>query len=85
MHPKLIKANQFGFILRHTDVITPKKSKPKLLSLKDLVVQKLKESVLTDVLKVALASFDFAIKLASLDGQMSTSDVIQYSSGKFKL
>ena len=60
---KLIKANQLGFILGHTDVITPKKSKPKLLSLKDLAVQKLKESVPTDVLKVALASFDFAIKL----------------------
>ena len=60
---KLIKANQLGFILGHTDVITPKKSKPKLLSLKDLAVQKLKESVPTDVLKVPLASFDFAIKL----------------------
>ena len=58
---KLIKANQLGFILGHTDVITPKKSKPKLLSLKDLAVQKLKESVPTDVLKMALASFDFAI------------------------
>ena len=60
---KLIKVNQLGFILGHTDVITPKKSKPKLLSLKDLAVQKLKESVPSDVLKVALASFDFAIKL----------------------
>ena len=82
---KLIKANQLGFILGHTDVITPKKSKPKLLSLMDLAVQKLKESVPTDVLKVALASFDFAIKANQLGFILGHTDVITPKKSKPKL
>ena len=60
---KLQKANQLVFILGHTDFIGPKKSKPKMKSLVDLMLDELKSSVPVDVLHVALAQFDFHMKL----------------------
>ena len=60
---KLLKANQLGFIFGHTDVIQPKKPKPKMKSLQDLLLDVIKLSVPAEVLRVALAQFDFRIKL----------------------
>ena len=60
---KLRKANQLGFILGHTDLIQPKKRTPKMKSLLDLSLDCAKTFVPTAVLRVALATFDFRIKL----------------------
>ena len=60
---KLQKANQLGFILGHTDIILPRRMKPKIKSLQELVSDKIKMSVPVDVLHVALAQFEFRIML----------------------
>ena len=60
---KLRKANQLGFILGHTDLIEPKKRTPKMKTLVDLSLDCAKVLVPTAVLRVALATFDFRIKL----------------------
>ena len=44
-------------------MITPKKPTPKMKSLVQLTVEEAKRSVPSDVIRVALASFDFAVKL----------------------
>ena len=73
---KLQKANQLGFILGHTDFIGAKKTKPKMKSLVDLTLDELKLSVPVEVLHVALSQFDFRMKFASVDGQMSPSNLL---------
>ena len=63
MIQKLRKANQLGFIFGHIDLIQPKKPAPKMKSLLDLSLDCAKTYVPTAVLRVALATFDFRIKL----------------------
>ena len=60
---KLRKANQLGFIFGHIDLIQPKKRAPKMKSLLDLSLDCAKTYVPTAVLRVALATFHFRIKL----------------------
>ena len=60
---KLQKANQLGFILNHFDLIHPKRPKAKLKSLQELACDEIKLSVPMEVLRVALAQFDFRIML----------------------
>ena len=60
---KVQKANQLGFVLGHTDTILPKRAKPKMKSLQELACDEIKISVPVDVLRVALAQFDFRIML----------------------
>ena len=60
---KLEKANQLGFILGHTDIILPRRTKPKMKSLQELASDEIKMSVPVDVLRVALAEFEFRIIL----------------------
>ena len=63
MRITLHKANQLGFILGHRDVITPKKPTPKMKLLVQLTVEEAKRSMPSDVIRVALASVDFVVKL----------------------
>ena len=63
---KLQKANQLGFIVGHTDLILPKRIKPKMKSLQELASDEIKLSVPVDVLRVALAEFEFRIMLPHL-------------------
>ena len=60
---KVKKVNQLGFILGHTYFITPKRPVPKMKALLQLALDEAKNFVPTDVLRVALATFEFRIKL----------------------
>ena len=60
---KLQKANLFGFILGHSDLIHPKRPKAKLKSLQELACDEIKLSVPMEVLRVVLAQFNFRIML----------------------
>ena len=60
---KVKKINQLGFIFAHTDYISPRKPVPKMKPLVELSLHEAKNFVPTSVLRVALATFDFWIKL----------------------
>ena len=60
---KLQKANQLGYIFGHTDTILPKRLKPKMKSLQELATDEIKMCIPVDVLRVALAQFDFRLML----------------------
>ena len=61
--PKVKKINQLGFIFANTDYISPRKPVPKMKPLVELCLHEAKNFVPTSVLRVALATFDFWIKL----------------------
>ena len=60
---KVKKINQLGFIFAHTDYISPRKPVPKMKPLVELCLHEAKNFIPTSVLRVALATFDFRIKL----------------------
>ena len=60
---KVKKVNQLGYILGHTDFITPNRAAPKMKPLLELALDEAKHFVPSDVLRVALATFEFRIKL----------------------
>ena len=60
---KFKKVNQLSFILGHKDFISPKRPVPKMKPLLQLALDEAKNFVPTDVFRVALATFEFRIKL----------------------